>query len=74
MTPWYRNWTGRSERLDTNQFILSGNVQKTAEGLLEITELPPKQCPQDFKKTLEKHISKASSAIRATHNMHPLTT
>ncbi|THY16645.1 type II DNA topoisomerase [Aureobasidium pullulans] len=72
MEPWYRNWTGRSERLGTNHFILSGNAQKTAEGLLEITELPPKQWPQDFKKALEKHISKPTSAIKSyTQNASP---
>ncbi|THX26562.1 type II DNA topoisomerase [Aureobasidium pullulans] len=65
MEPWYRNWTGRSERLDANHFILSGNPQKTAEGLLKITELPPKRWPRDFKKVLEGHISEATSAIKS---------
>jgi DNA topoisomerase-2 len=65
MEPWYRNWTGRSERLDANHFILSGNAQKTAEGLLKITELPPKRWPRDFKKVLERHISEATSAIKS---------
>lgn len=65
MEPWYRNWTGRSERLDANHFILSGNAQKTAEGLLKITELPPKRWPRDFKKALERHISEATSAIKS---------
>ncbi|THW81944.1 type II DNA topoisomerase [Aureobasidium pullulans] len=65
MEPWYRSWTGRSERLDANHFILSGNAQKTAEGLLKITELPPKRWPRDFKKALERHISEATSAIKS---------
>lgn len=52
--------------------ILSGNIQKTAESLLKITELPPKRWPQDFKKALEKHISEATSAIKSyTQNASP---
>ncbi|THX69084.1 type II DNA topoisomerase [Aureobasidium pullulans] len=33
MESWYRNWTGHSERLDTNHFILSGNIQENSRSI-----------------------------------------
>ncbi|KAH0429999.1 type II DNA topoisomerase, partial [Aureobasidium melanogenum] len=70
MQPWFRNWTGRVEKIDQRQYTMRGKMHKTSEGVMEITELPPRLWTQDFKSELDKYISKPRSQIKS-YTEHP---
>jgi DNA topoisomerase-2 len=65
MQPWYRDWTGRAERLDRNHYSLQGRIQESSENIVEVTELPPRMWTQDFLDTLDRYISEPGSLIRS---------
>lgn len=56
MTPWYRDWTGTTEKLSDSKFKFTGTVKQIDETRVEITELPIKVWTQDFKEKLEEII------------------
>ncbi|KAH0135808.1 type II DNA topoisomerase, partial [Aureobasidium melanogenum] len=70
MQPWFRNWTGRVEKIDQSQYSMRGKMHKTSEGVMEITELPPRLWTQDFKSELDKYISEPRSQIKS-YTEHP---
>ncbi|KAH0402092.1 type II DNA topoisomerase, partial [Aureobasidium melanogenum] len=70
MQPWFRNWTGRVEKIDQSQYSMRGKMHKTSEGIMEITELPPRLWTQDFKSELDKYISEPRSQIKS-YTEHP---
>ncbi|KAK5108149.1 DNA topoisomerase 2 [Meristemomyces frigidus] len=53
MTPWFRGWTGETERSREDQYKFSGTISVTGENTVEITELPVRLWTQDFKDKLE---------------------
>ncbi|KAH0348331.1 type II DNA topoisomerase, partial [Aureobasidium melanogenum] len=70
MQPWFRNWTGHVETIDQGQYSMKGEMHKTSESVMEITELPPRLWTQDFKSELDKYISEPQSQIRK-YTEHP---
>ena len=53
MTPWFRGWTGETEKLDENRFKFTGTITNNGDNEVEITELPVRVWTQDFKDKLE---------------------
>ncbi|KAF2773469.1 type II DNA topoisomerase [Teratosphaeria nubilosa] len=53
MTPWFRGWTGETEKTREDQFKFNGTLTITGENTVEITELPVRVWTQDFKDKLE---------------------
>ncbi|KAK3673275.1 DNA topoisomerase 2 [Recurvomyces mirabilis] len=53
MTPWFRGWTGETERSREDQYKFNGTLRITGENTVEITELPVRVWTQDFKDKLE---------------------
>ncbi|KAG9602767.1 type II DNA topoisomerase, partial [Aureobasidium melanogenum] len=70
MQPWFRNWTGRVEKIDQSQYSTRGRMHKTSEGVMEITELPPRLWTQDFKSELDRYVSEPQSQIKS-YTEHP---
>ncbi|KAK9459889.1 DNA topoisomerase [Lipomyces oligophaga] len=43
MEPWYRGWSGTTERLSADKFKVSGIANQVSKNTIEITELPVRQ-------------------------------
>ncbi|CAM1294747.1 TOP2B (predicted), partial [Pycnogonum litorale] len=52
MVPWYKNFRGTIERLDTQRYIYSGEVAILGPSKIEITELPIKTWTQSYKENV----------------------
>ena len=61
MTPWFKGWTGTTERTREDQFKFNGTITITGENTIEITELPVRVWTQDFKDKLEEIIKAEKS-------------
>eukprot|EP01132_Coremiostelium_polycephalum_P007836 gene7836-9650_t len=64
--PWYRGFNGEIEQKSSNQYIVKGVWKKLGEHKLEVTELPIKTWPQEFKEYLEKLMNVEEKEKKAT--------
>jgi len=54
MTPWYRGFKGKIEKVDNKgKYLCSGTAKVVDSKTVEITELPIKKWTDDYKKQLE---------------------
>lgn len=51
-TPWYKNFRGTIEQLDTQRFVCNGEVAIINNETIEITELPIRSWTQTYKETV----------------------
>jgi hypothetical protein len=57
MTPWYRGFKGKIEKVDNKgKYLCSGSAKVVDSKTVEITELPIKKWTDDYKKQLEDWI------------------
>ncbi|UYV70510.1 TOP2B [Cordylochernes scorpioides] len=49
MMPWFKNFIGTIEQLDTQRFVISGEIALLSHNQLEITELPVRTWTQTYK-------------------------
>ena len=57
MTPWYRGFKGKIEKVDNKgKYLCSGTAKVVDSKTVEITELPIKKWTDDYKKQLEDWI------------------
>jgi len=54
MIPWYKNYQGTIEQLDSQKFVCNGEIAQLANNKIEITELPIRVQTQKYKEDLEK--------------------
>lgn len=50
--PWYKNFRGSIDAVDSSHFVTSGEVAVLGPGTIEITELPVKTWTQPYKETV----------------------
>lgn len=54
LTPWYKNFTGKIEKLEDNKWVSLGVIKEVDENLVRITELPIGTWTEDYKLFLDK--------------------
>lgn len=54
LTPWYKNFTGRIEKIEDNKWVSYGIIKEIDENLVRITELPVGTWTEDYKLFLDK--------------------
>ena len=54
LTPWYKNFTGKIEKIEDNKWVSYGIVKETDENTVRITELPIGTWTEDYKLYLDK--------------------
>ena len=58
MLPWYRNFKGKIERAEGNNYIVTGVWRKVDRHTIQITELPIRKWTRDYKTMLEEMMTK----------------
>jgi len=66
MEPWFRSWTGTTEKMSADRYKFTGTITQTGDNEVQVTELPIRMWTQDFKNWLEEVIKgdKAPSWIK----------
>lgn len=54
LTPWYRDFTGKIEKIEDNKWISFGVLKEVDENIIKITELPIGTWTEDYKLFLDK--------------------
>jgi len=65
MNPWFKNFKGQIEELESQKFVVSGEINEISDTKLEITELPIRTWTQAYKESTMEPMLNGSEKVPA---------
>ena len=66
LTPWYRNFRGKIQKIEDGAYLSVGLVERTGDTTIVVTEVPIGQSFDGYKQFLESHLVENAPAESAT--------
>lgn len=68
MMPWFKNFKGSIEELDSHKYVINGEISELSDTKLEITELPIRTWTQNYKESVIEPYHNGTDKVKAQIN------
>ena len=68
MMPWFKNFKGSIEELDSQKYVINGEISELSDTKLEITELPIRTWTQNYKESVIEPYHNGTDKVKAQIN------
>ena len=68
MIPWFKNFKGSIEELDSQKYVINGEISELSDTKLEITELPIRTWTQNYKESVIEPYHNGTEKVKAQIN------
>ena len=68
MIPWFKNFKGSIEELDSQKYVVNGEINELSDTKLEITELPIRTWTQNYKESVIEPYHNGTEKVKAQIN------